>query len=58
MARPLRVVAFLVVCLAAPLSGCLGIGSPNQAVFPEGDAAHTPPPAVNLPPADAGLANR
>jgi hypothetical protein len=37
------------------LGGCglfHGYGTPNMAVFPNGGAAHTPPPAVNLPPAD------
>jgi len=37
------------------LGGCHGFGTPNTAVFPDGDAAHTPPPAVNLPPQDAGM---
>jgi hypothetical protein len=47
--------AALVGAAALLLAGCdlyRGYGTPNMAVYPNGGAAHTPPPAVNLPPAD------
>jgi hypothetical protein len=37
------------------LAGCHG--SPNDAIFP-GTLGHDPPPAVNLPPQDAGMERR
>ena len=48
MRRPIGRLTFAVLCAAAPLAGCDGFGTPNWAVYKE-DAAHTPPPAVNLP---------
>jgi hypothetical protein len=42
----------IVVAAALLLAGCHGWGTPDTAVYPDGDAAHTPPPAVNLPPND------
>jgi len=37
------------------LSGCHG--SPNDVMFP-GSLGHEPPPAINLPPQDAGMEYR
>jgi hypothetical protein len=41
--------------LAVLLAGCHG--SPNDAMFP-GGLGHDPPPAINLPPQDAGMEYR
>jgi len=41
--------------LAALLAGCHG--SPNDVMFP-GTLGHDPPPAINLPPQDAGMEYR
>jgi hypothetical protein len=44
--------AFVMVAL---LAGCHG--SPNDAIYP-GEFGHEPPPAINLPPQDAGMEYR
>ena len=46
---------FGALILVALLAGCHG--SPNDAMFP-GTLGHDPPPAINLPPQDAGAEYR
>jgi hypothetical protein len=41
--------------MAALLAGCHG--STNDAIYP-GTLGHDPPPAINLPPQDAGMEHR
>ena len=48
--------ATIIIGLGLLLSGCHG--GTLDVLHPEGSLGHEPPPAVNLPPQDAGMENR
>jgi hypothetical protein len=48
----MRIFAWMLLLAATVLGGCHG--GTLDAIYP-GELGHSPPPAINLPPQDAGL---
>jgi hypothetical protein len=51
----MRVLTWAALCAAMLLAACHG--GTLDAIYP-GELGHSPPPAVNLPPADQGMEHR